>query len=129
MMNEKKYTKQELLLAFDEGRTKHYLDFADFFTNTFPPTNPPFDLELEKHQYMKDQIDKVMAQYNKKPCDEIPVGYTRENFLSTLASTLTAAEINVSVSVAEKIYKLYNLVQIYGGKVTMEQINKVKVEG
>lgn len=204
-----------------------------------PKEKPPFDLELEKHQYMKDQVDKVMAQYQPPPnfpqvklhgsdssdywenqerkwkegyineefppvpndpfsfegepkyfvsfgegvfgrddsnliyknsgnnkwtynkrltieyrnmlkgmssdwfsgkkfsiVIEHPLAPTtwsdshtnRETFLNTLASTLTAAEINVSVGIAEKIYKLYNLVQVYGGGVTMDQINKIKSE-
>ena len=110
-----------------------------------PKEKPPFDLELEKHQYMKDQIDKVMAQYKGEECETgLPpsvnvigsynpltttqAAYTRETFLTTLAATLTAAEINVSVGIAEKIFKLYNLVQVYGGGVTMDQINKIKSE-
>ena len=128
-MSERKYTKQELWMAFDEGRTKHYLDFQDFFTNTFPISKPPFDLELEKHEVVNRDVNKVLERNKDKPCAEIPIGYTRENFIDNLANTLTVAGLNVSVADAEKIFKIYGLVQVHGGKVTMDQINKIKVEG
>jgi hypothetical protein len=71
----RKYTKQELWLAYTSAASTEWVNFNDFFEKTFAdkPATQPFDIELEKHEYMNRQVDKVMEQYKeeeKKPVIE-----------------------------------------------------------
>lgn len=63
-MEERKYTKQELWLAYDAPNWKiKYADFNEFFNKTFPKKD--FDAELEKHEQVGKDLGKVKQTYGE----------------------------------------------------------------
>ena len=101
VMTEKKYTKQELWMAYNAAASEEWITFNDFFEKTFSDTELPQTKQVTKNN--------------------IP---TREQFVIAFKDILTCASINISLDTAERIVRLYKLAQEKGSKATIEDISE-----
>lgn len=102
-MSERKYTKQELYMAWGDGRVSDYTNFQDYFNKTYPNDLISFDMELEKHEH---------------------VGKNREAFLGHLETALLIMKINIPMNDVEKIVAIYNCVKEHGEKTSISDLHK-----
>ena len=98
-MSEKKYTKQELWMAYNAAASEEWITFNDFFEKTFSDTELPHT--------------------NQETKNNIP---TREQFVIYLDAALRICEIPLSVGQVERAVKIYNTVKEHGGETSIEHL-------
>lgn len=149
-MSERKYTKQELWMAFQGASS--WKTFQEFFDQNFPPDEKmPFDAELEKHEQVGKDLGKVKEVYKKDEecipddenfkealnhfkifhrCETSSVGgerlpiQDREAFLGHLETALLIMKVNVPMNDVEKIVAIYNCVKEHGSKTSIADLRE-----
>lgn len=119
-MSERKYTKQELWLAFQGASS--WKTFQEFFDQNFPPTEKaPFDAELEKHEHINTAL-KGLKEVREKMKDSGVID--REAFLGHLETALLIMKVNVPMNDVEKIVAIYNCVKEHGSKTSIADLRE-----